>query len=26
VGVVALAALRPSMWRYVRTRSGPIPP
>jgi predicted ATP-grasp superfamily ATP-dependent carboligase len=26
VGVVALQALRPSMWRYVRTRRTPLPP
>ena len=26
VGVVALAALRPSMWRYARTRATRLPP
>ncbi len=26
VGVLALQALRPSMWRYVRSRSTPMPP
>jgi len=25
-GVVALAALRPSMWRYARTRATRLPP